>query len=60
MRSCCCSLAGTMACDYCPNAPRPLPQPMMWTYAYPAPEVDYEKLADMIAERLKREATDAG
>lgn len=62
MAVCCCALAGTVACFGCPNAPMTLyqrPAPT-WTYAVHGP-IDYEKLAELVAERLakKQEAPHA-
>lgn len=60
--SCCCSLAGTRACLTCPNNGGMAYQWPQYPYPYnnprtvpcePVPIIDYDKLAEKIAEKLK-------
>ena len=59
MQACCCSMAGTATCLRCPN------NPMSGWHSFRGPEpvqpiyinkpIDYEKLAEYVAKKLKEE-----
>ena len=61
MTLCLCSLANTRACRDCPNRPEPF-----WAEPNPTPTttltmtyIDYERLADLIVERMRKEGGEA-
>lgn len=52
MQACCCAMAGTAACARCPqNYYANTPYGGYWQSP---PEIDYERLAEEIAKRIKQ------